>query len=270
MLATATVSSEVARGPILELRGLGKRFGGIEALAGVDFEVFPREVVCVVGDNGAGKSTLVKIMSGVYVADAGEYRWRGRRVSVVRPSDATELGIQTVYQDLALCDNLDVVSNLFLGRERVQVAVPGWIEALDEVDMEQRTIQILDELGVQLPSVRRPVGNLSGGQRQAVAIARAAMWDSTLVVLDEPTAALGYAQTRMVIRLIKRLRDRGMAVVLVSHNLDTVFDLADRIVVLRHGRRVAAFSAREATRAGVVRAITGFDGDAESPDHHRA
>jgi D-xylose transport system ATP-binding protein len=248
-------SSKPTETPVLELKGVSKRFGAVQALRNVDFEVFPHEVVCVVGDNGAGKSTLIKVVSGTYQADDGRVLWRGSEVSVARPGDATALGIQTVYQDLALCDNLDVVSNLFLGRERVRTAV------LDEVAMEQRAMQVLDELGVQLPSIRRPVANLSGGQRQSVAIARAAMWDSALVVLDEPTAALGYIQTRMVLRLIKRLRERGLGVVLVSHNLDTVFEVADRIVVLRLGRRVATFAARDATPERVVRAITGTDGE---------
>ena len=262
MLAKPTVCSKPTETPVLELAGINKRFGAVQALRNVDFEVFPHEVVCVVGDNGAGKSTLIKVMSGTYRADEGRFLWRGSEVSVARPGDAAALGIQTVYQDLALCDNLDVVSNLFLGRERVRTAV------LDEVAMEQRAMQVLDDLGVQLPSIRRPVANLSGGQRQSVAIARAAMWDSALVVLDEPTAALGYIQTRMVLRLIKRLRDRGLGVVLVSHNLDNVFDVADRIVVLRLGRRVATFAARDATPERVVRAITGADQDGaiERPD----
>jgi D-xylose transport system ATP-binding protein len=268
MPATATVCSESAPAPapVLELRGIKKRFGAVQALRGVDFEVFPGEVVAVVGDNGAGKSTLIKVVSGAYQADDGAFLWRGSQVSVVRPGDAAALGIQTVYQDLALCDNLDVVSNLFLGRERVRTAVPGLIEPLDEVGMEQRTMQVLEDLGVQLPSIRRPVANLSGGQRQAVAIARAAMWQSELVVLDEPTAALGYLQTRMVLRLIKRLRERGHGVVLVSHNLDNVFDVADRIVVLRLGRRVATFLSHDMSPERVVRAITGTDADASDID----
>jgi D-xylose transport system ATP-binding protein len=260
MRVAPTVSSKALGRPVLELRGIAKRFGGVQALRDVDFEVYPGEVVGLVGDNGAGKSTLIKIVSGAYVADAGRYLWRGQEVSVGQPGDAAALGIQAVYQDLALCDNLDVVSNLFLGRERVRKAVPRLIEPLDEVGMEQRALQVLDELGVQLPSIRRPVGNLSGGQRQSVAIARAALWDSELVVLDEPTAALGYVQTRMVLKLIKRLRERGLGVILVSHNLDNIFDVADRIVVLRLGLRVATFAARDASPEGVVRAITGADG----------
>jgi D-xylose transport system ATP-binding protein len=255
MLATATVCSKPTETPVLELAGINKRFGAVQALRNVDVEVFPHEVVCVVGDNGAGKSTLIKVMSGTYRADDGQFLWHGNKVSVARPADAAALGIQTVYQDLALCDNLDVVSNLFLGRERVRTA------GLVEVAMEQRALPVVEDRGVQLPSIRRPVANLSGGQRQSVAIARAAMWDSALVVLDEPTAALGYIQTRMVLRLIKRLRERGLGVVLVSHNLDNVFDVADRIVVLRLGRRVATFAARDATPERVVRAITGADGD---------
>jgi D-xylose transport system ATP-binding protein len=261
MPAAATVSSKETETPVLELRGIAKRFGAVQALRGVDFEVFPGEVVSIVGDNGAGKSTLIKVVSGAYRADDGQFLWRGSEVSVARPGDAAALGIQTVYQDLALCDNLDVVSNLFLGRERVRAAVPGVIEALDEVGMEQQAMQVLDDLGVHLPSVRRPVGNLSGGQRQSVAIARAAMWNADLVVLDEPTAALGYIQTRSVLRLIKRLRERGQGVVLVSHNLDNVLEVADRVVVLRLGRRVATFVSRDVSPERIIRAITGAQHD---------
>jgi D-xylose transport system ATP-binding protein len=202
MPATATASSRAVDVPVLELAGISKRFGAIQALRGVDFEVFPREVVCVVGDNGAGKSTLIKVIAGAYRADEGQFLWRGRAVSVARPGDAAALGIQTVYQDLALCDKLDVVSNLFLGRERVRTAVPRLIEPLDEVGMEQRAMEVLQDLGVQLPSIRRPVASLSGGQRQSVAIARAAMWDSELVVLEVPTEALGFFLTRMVVKFI--------------------------------------------------------------------
>ncbi len=256
--------------PVLELRGVSKHFGAVRALDDVDFDVYPGEVVCLVGDNGAGKSTLIKVLAGAYRPDSGRLFFEGDEVAVHRPRDATALGIETVYQDLALCDNLDVVGNLFLGRERVTEVAPG-IRPLDEVSMERHAVEVLRALGVQLASVRRPVAMLSGGQRQSVAIARAAMWNSKVVVLDEPTAALGVAQTRLVLNLIKRLRERGLGVVLISHNLANVFEVADRIVVLRLGRRVATFAARTTTPEEVVRAITGatpdtWDGPVDGAD----
>ena len=243
--------------PILELRGISKRFGAVQALHEVDFEVYPGEVVALVGDNGAGKSTLIKVIAGTHRADAGDYHFAGEAVAVTHPGDATRLGIETVYQDLALCDNLDVVANLFLGRERVDSLVPPVIRPLDEVEMESRAVEVLASLNVRIPSVRSPVATLSGGQRQSVAIARAVMWNSAVVVLDEPTAALGVAQTRQVLNLIRRLRDRGLGVVVVSHNLADVFEVADRIIVLRLGRRVATFARRDVTPEQVVAAITG-------------
>ncbi len=245
--------SEPERTPILELRGISKRFGAVQALSGVDFEVYAGEVVGLVGDNGAGKSTLIKIISGVYQADAGEYIFEGRPVAVHRPRDATDLGIETVYQDLALCDNLDVVANLYLGREHAARSVG----LLDEVQMERTAGGVIKELGVRIPSVRAEIGTMSGGQRQGVAVARAVMWNSKVVLLDEPTAALGVAQTRQVKDLILRLRERGLGVVVISHNLADVFDVSDRIVVLRLGRRVATFDTRAVNAERVVGAITG-------------
>ena len=248
------------RQPILMLRHISKRFGAVQALKDVSFEVYPGEVVALVGDNGAGKSTLAKIISGVYQPDSGEYWFNGQQVTVSSPADAARLGIETVYQDLALCNNLDVVANLFLGREATtqldHVAPPG-IQPLNEIQMERQAIEVLQNLSVVLPSVRRPVATLSGGQRQSIAIARAVMWNSKVVILDEPTAALGVAQTRNVLNLIKRLRERGLGVVLISHNLPDVFEVADRIVVMRLGRRVATYDARKATPDQVVGAITG-------------
>ncbi|HMM43942.1 MAG TPA: ATP-binding cassette domain-containing protein, partial [Thermomicrobiales bacterium] len=238
-MADPTTSSA----PVLEVHGISKRFGAVEALHDVDFEVFPGEVVALVGDNGAGKSTLIKVIAGTITADTGRYVFEGRDVTVSRPRDATRLGIETVYQDLALCDNLDVVANLFLGRESITRWVPGIIQPLDEIAMEERASDVLQSLNVTIPSIRRPVATLSGGQRQSVAIARAVMWNSKVVILDEPTAALGVAQTRQVLALIRRLRDRGLGVVVISHNLADVFAVADRIVVLRLGRRVATFDA---------------------------
>jgi len=237
--------------PLLELRGVSRRFGPVEALTGADFEISPREVVALVGDNGAGKSTLVKIVSGILPIDGGEIRFDGRAVTLNGPRAASALGIATVYQDLALCENLDVVGNLFLGRERAQGP------ALDEIAMEREAVELLRRLSVQLPSVRAPVAELSGGQRQSVAVARSMMGSPRLVLLDEPTAALGVAQTRQVLDLIARLREQGLGVVMISHNLRDVFSVADRIAVLRLGRRVAVFETASAREVDVVAAITG-------------
>ncbi|MBX6343331.1 MAG: sugar ABC transporter ATP-binding protein, partial [Thermomicrobiaceae bacterium] len=202
-------------------------------------------------------STLIKTIAGTYQPDGGRYIFEGREVHVHNPRDARALGIETVYQDLALCDNLDVVANLFLGREEVTRIIPGLLQPLDEVDMERQAVETLRSLNVNLPSVRRPVATLSGGQRQSVAIARAVMWNSKVVILDEPTAALGVAQTRQVLNLILRLKERGLAVIVISHNMADVFEVADRIVVMRLGQRVATFDRRTATPEQVVQAITG-------------
>ncbi len=245
------------RSPILEVKGISKHYGAVQALSQVDFEVYPGEVVGLVGDNGAGKSTLVKIISGTYQPDSGEYFFDGREVSINSPRQATDLGIQTVYQDLALCDNLDVVANLYLGREEMQPAVPGLLDSLDEVSMEQRALRFIKDLHVTIPSVRSRIATLSGGQRQSVAVARAVMWNSKVVLLDEPTAALGVEQTRQVKDLIRRLRDQGLGVVVISHNLADIFDVADRIIVLRLGKRVATFETHVSNPEQVVAAITG-------------
>ncbi len=243
--------------PILEVKGISKRYGAVQALSEVDFEVYPGEVVGLVGDNGAGKSTLVKIISGTYQPDSGKYFFGGREVSINSPRQATDLGIQTVYQDLALCDNLDVVANLYLGREEMQPAVPGLLDSLDEVSMEQRALRFIKDLHVTIPSVRSRIATLSGGQRQSVAVARAVMWNSKVVLLDEPTAALGVEQTRQVKDLIRRLREQGLGVVVISHNLADIFDVADRIIVLRLGKRVATFQTHVSNPEQVVAAITG-------------
>jgi len=256
----------VQRAPILELHGISKRFGAVQALTEVAFEVHPREVVGLVGDNGAGKSTLIKVISGTFPADSGEYRFEGGQVSVHGPRDAQALGIATVYQDLALCDNLDVVANLYLGREDL-IGPKGPLAFVNEVPMERRAIEVLRSLAVKIPSVRIPIASLSGGQRQSVAVARAVMWDAKVVILDEPTAALGVAQTRQVLDLIRRLREQGLGVVVISHNLAEVFEVVDRIVVLRLGRRVASFDVKTATREQVVAAITGAElGEAVAED----
>jgi D-xylose transport system ATP-binding protein len=242
--------------PRLALRGMSKRFGAITALDRVNFEVYPSEVVALVGDNGAGKSTLAKIIAGVYHADSGTITFEGHEVVFSSPEAAGALGIATVYQDLALCDNLDVVANLFLGRELGPRRLPIALRWTQEDDMERRAREVLSSLSVRLPSLRRPVKQLSGGQRQSVAVSRAVLWGSKVVLLDEPTAALGVEQTAMVQRLILQLRATGLSVVLISHNLTDVFQVADRIVVLRLGRRVATFTANQATPDQVVAAIT--------------
>ncbi len=249
--------SESERKPILQVHGVNKRFGAVQALSDVDFEVYPGEVVALVGDNGAGKSTLVKVISGVYRPDSGEYTFEGRPVTITSPRDATNLGIETVYQDLALCDNLDVVANLYLGREEAQSVIPGILKTLNELDMEREARRIVGELHVRIPSVRTPIASLSGGQRQSTAVARAVLWNSKVVLLDEPTAALGVEQTRLVKDLIRRLRDRGLGVVVISHNLADVFDVSDRIIVLRLGKRVATFDTHGTNPEQVVGAITG-------------
>ena len=248
---------------LLELRGVTKSFGPVQALTDVDFEVDAGEVVAIVGDNGAGKSTLVKAMDGVQPADSGEMYFEGRQVKVSDPKAAANLGIATVFQDLALCDNLDVVANLFLGQEEVGGdGVPVPVHTLDETDMEQRTLKLLDDLSVTtLGSVRTEVGYLSGGQRQSVAIARSLVGDPKVVLFDEPTAALGVSQTEQVLALERRLAERGMGVVVISHNLGNVFQVADRIVVLLLGRRVATFDPKESTPEEVVAAITGASAD---------
>ncbi|HEX6678737.1 MAG TPA: ATP-binding cassette domain-containing protein [Actinomycetes bacterium] len=238
--------------PLLELRGVSKRFGAVQALTAVDFAAHPGRVTALVGDNGAGKSTLIKIISGINPMDEGTYSFDGQQVQVHGPQDAASLGIATVYQDLALCDNLDVVANLYLGREEL-----GRGRLLDETDMEQEASRVLKRLAVRIPSVRTQVASLSGGQRQSVAIARSMLGEPKMVLLDEPTAALGVAQTAQVLNLIRTLRDHGLAVVVISHNLADVFQVADRIEVLRLGRHVAAFEAAETNSDEVVSAITG-------------
>jgi D-xylose transport system ATP-binding protein len=238
--------------PVLELRGVTKRFGAVVALHEVDFHVNPGEVMALVGDNGAGKSTLIKCVSGIHHIDGGEVCFEGSPVTIHGPKDAADLGIEVVYQDLALADNLDVVQNMFLGREELD-----GLRRLDEIEMESRSLKTLDELSVtSIRSVRQTVASLSGGQRQSVAVAKAVMWNSRLVILDEPTAALGVAQTRQVLDLVKRLGEQGLAVVIVSHNLHDVFEVADSITVLRLGQNVAEFKRTETNQQEVVQAIT--------------
>ena len=238
--------------PTLELRGIFKSFGSVQALRDTDFEVRPGEVMALVGDNGAGKSTLIKCVAGIYSIDDGEVLFDGKPVTIHGPKDAAKLGIEVVYQDLALCDNLDVVQNMYLGRE---IHDPFW--RLREAPMEQRTANTLQSLAVTtIGSVRQPVATLSGGQRQSVAVARAVLWNNRVVFLDEPTAALGVAQTRQVLDLVKRLGQQGLAVVLVSHNLIDVFEVADRITVLRLGQNVGVYDRDKTTEREIVEAIT--------------
>jgi D-xylose transport system ATP-binding protein len=244
-------------GPLLSLEGVSKRFGPVQALEGVDFEVRGGEVVALVGDNGAGKSTLVKSISGIHTIDEGRILFEGQPVKISTPSDAVELGIATVYQDLALCDNLDVVANLFLGHELTASGAGAATQQLDETKMEHRSHELLEQFAVTIPSVRSEVGGLSGGQRQQVAVARSLLGEPKVVLLDEPTAALGVAQTATVLALIKRLRERGLGVVVISHNLADVFEVADRVFVLRLGRPAGTFDVHEASREDVVAAITG-------------
>ncbi len=228
----------------------------MQALSGVDFDVYPAEVVALVGDNGAGKSTLVKTIAGINIPDTGEILFEGHHVTIHGPRDPVALGISTVYQDLALCDNLDVVANLYLGREEVQ---PPPILLLSEERMEQRAREVLKTLDVKIPNPRNPVAALSGGQRQSVAVARSVMWKAKVVLLDEPTAALGVQQTKQVLELILRLRNQGLGVVVISHNLANVFEVADRIVVLRLGRRVGTFDRKASSEEAIVAAITGAE-----------
>lgn len=243
--------------PLLELRGVGKRFGAVTALSDVDLVVRPAEVVALVGDNGAGKSTLIKTIAGVHQPDSGEVLVEGTATRIGSPAAASALGIATVYQDLALCENLDVVANLFLGREQARPPLGGRLRRLSDDAMEATARGVLAGLSVRIPSLRRPVAGLSGGQRQAVAVARAVQWGSRLVLLDEPTAALGVEQTEMVLDLVTTLRTRGLGVLLISHNLADVFAVADRIAVLRQGRNAGTFTVADTTVDTVVAAITG-------------
>jgi len=238
--------------PILQLKGVSKNFGAVQALIKVDFDVREGEIMALVGDNGAGKSTLIKGIAGIYRYDEGQIVFDGQAVEIHNPRDAAELGIEIVYQDLALADNLDVVANMFLGREMIQRPI-----RLDETSMEKAALETLDSLSVTtVRSVRQAVATLSGGQRQAIAVAKAVMWNSRVVILDEPTAALGVAQTRQVLDLVQRLADKGLAVVIISHNLHDIFEVADRITVLRLGQRVKVFRTAETNQQAVVHAIT--------------
>ncbi|MEV0070902.1 MULTISPECIES: ATP-binding cassette domain-containing protein [unclassified Amycolatopsis] len=248
---------------LLSLAHAEKSYGAVHALQDVAFEARAGEIVALVGDNGAGKSTLIKAIAGVSPADSGQITFEGNPVTVATPQDAAKLGIATVYQDLALCDNLDVVANLFLGREQMLTGPYRTARLLDKIDMAKQARALLAGLGARIPNVLARVEDLSGGQRQAVAIARAILGEPKVVLLDEPTAALGVAQTAQVLQLLRRLKARGLGVVVISHNLADVFAVADRICVLRLGRNAGEFSTSEATHEQVVSAITGLTSSAD-------
>jgi ABC-type sugar transport system ATPase subunit len=236
---------------LLSLQGISKYFGPVVALDKVDLDIEPAKVTALIGDNGAGKSTLIKVIAGIHAADTGEIYWNGKRVQIHSPHDATDLGIATVYQDLALCDNLDIVANMFLGTEI------GRLGILNETPMELKAKETLASLSVTtVRSIRQPVGSLSGGQRQSVAVARAVMSDAQLVIMDEPTAALGVSQTRMVLDLVRRLADSGIAVLVISHNLVDVFEVADRMAILYLGRLASSGPASDYDRQSAVEIMT--------------
>jgi simple sugar transport system ATP-binding protein len=258
--------SERENGTILRATGIVKHFGHVEALRGANFEVRRGEVVALVGDNGAGKSTLIKILSGTLHPDAGTIEFEGRPVSLGTPVVARKLGLETVYQDLALAPELDPAANLFLGRELLRPAPLSWLGFLDKGAMRRRTDEAFANLGVAIQNTAAPVGNLSGGQRQGVAVGRAVTWASKVVFMDEPTAALGVLQARNVLNLIRTVRDAGISVVLISHNLPQVIEVADRVEVLRLGRRVARFGGGGATVEDLISAMTGSRVHAEQDE----
>lgn len=266
---TEQAQTTSAEAPLLALKEVSKSFGAVHVLDRVDFEVYAGEVVGLVGDNGAGKSTLIKAIAGSHQIDSGDIYFEGERVEISDPQDATGLGIATVYQDLALCDNLDVVANLYLGHEKISSGVGKAARWLKEPAMEQQSLELLDSLSVTtIQKVRTPVESLSGGQRQSVAIARSLLGDPKVVLLDEPTAALGVAQTRQVLDLILRLKDRGLGVVVISHNLADIFEVTDRVIVLRLGRRIKDFDVKASRQEEVVAAITGAEfGEAETGEN---
>jgi len=253
-------ATSAANAPLVEMRHMNVAFGGVHAVQDVTVDLRAGEVVGLVGGNGAGKSTLIKAIAGVQLCDEGTFSMRGAEVTISSPKDATTLGITTVYQDLALCDNLDIVSNLFLGHERFPKSAARVAGYIDEIEMEKSSLKLLESLSVTtITDVRAHVASLSGGQRQAVAIARSLIGEPSVVLLDEPTAALGVVQTKQVLNLIRTLRERGLGVVIISHNLADVFEVADRIIVLRLGGRVATFDVRGVSHEDVVAAITGAE-----------
>jgi simple sugar transport system ATP-binding protein len=243
--------------PVLEARQIRKSFGRVQALRGANFTIYPQEVVALVGDNGAGKSTLVKTLVGVHPPDSGDIMFEGREVHIHTPQDARDLGIETVYQDLALASEIDPAANMYLGREILRPGFLGKLGFLDKAQMRRRSDEEFRNLGVRIADTAAPVANMSGGQRQGIAICRAVTWASKVVFMDEPTAALGVVQTRNVLEQIRRVRDQGLSVVLISHNMPEVFEVADRIEVLRLGERVARLRPKEVSMEDVVSAMTG-------------
>ena len=243
--------------PVLEARGIVKTFGRVHALRGANFTVYPNEVVALVGDNGAGKSTLVKTLVGVHPPDSGEILFEGRPVAIASPQDARDLGIETVYQDLALAPEIDPAANMFLGREVLRGGLLGKLGFIDQATMRRRSDEAFSSLGVRIQDTGAPVANMSGGQRQGIAICRAVTWAKRVVFMDEPTAALGVVQTRNVLEQVKRVREHGLSVVLISHNLPEIFEVADRIEVLRLGERVARLRPKEVSMEDIVAAMTG-------------
>lgn len=260
--------SETATAPVLEAIGIVKRYGRVTALNGADFEAYPREIVALIGDNGAGKSTLIKILSGAIRPDEGRLKLDGQPVEFHSPRDARDAGIETVYQDLALAQDLDIATNLFLGREVVLPGLLGLLDFLNRRAMRAQAGQYLRELRVTIQNPRQTVDTLSGGQRQSVAVARAVFWGKHIVILDEPTAALGVAQSTMVLELMQRIRDQGITVIFISHNMPHVFEVADRMIVLRHGRRVGTLYPGEATMEQAVSLMTGALASEQRTDSH--
>ncbi|RRD49597.1 ATP-binding cassette domain-containing protein [Arachnia propionica] len=243
--------------PVYEARGIVRTFGNVLALQGTDFDVRPGEVSALIGDNGAGKSTLVRILAGADTANAGEILFEGSPITLDNPTQARDLGIETVFQDLALANHLDPIQNMFLGREVMKPGFLGWLGFMQRATMRRQGIEAFQDLGATVTDFEKPVAGMSGGQRQAIAVARAAAWASKVIFLDEPTAALGVVQTKGVLDLIRRIRDKGVGVVLISHSMPEVLEVADRVHVLRHGRRVAVYRAAETSVEELVGAMTG-------------
>ncbi len=244
---------------MLAVKDMVKRFGGLTAVNNVSMEVYPNEVVGLVGDNGAGKSTLIKMISGVYKPDEGHIFFQGQERQVSSPMEAREMGIETIYQDLALAENLDVGSNIFLGREPTQPFIGGLVQVLDRRYMLAESLKVLQRLDIRIPDLSKEIRNLSGGQRQAVAIARAIYWDAKLMIMDEPTAALGVAEQRKVLDLVRMLRDQGVPVIIISHNMQDVFAVADRIVIMRRGIKAGERMAKETTVDEIVSLMVGAE-----------
>src|SRR5689334_7820926 len=257
MAPTGTPTIDPARTPILRLDHIYKRFGGLVAVNDVSLSIYPGEVVALLGDNGAGKSTLIKMISGVYPIDNGEMYFNGDKVTLHTPAFARELGIETIYQDLALAENLDVGANVFMGREVIKKRMFGLVRTLDEEYMRKESKKVLDRLDIQIPSLRTVIGKLSGGQRQAVAISRAVYWNVKLLIMDEPTAALGVPEQRKVLGLVKSLREQQIPVILVSHTMNDVLEVADRMLIMRRGVLAAEVQRKDATVELLVRLMVG-------------